>query len=126
MSYGPGDLLTQFEAAIALRREREGQMAELVGRKDPRLTELHDHIAEIERQHAANLKKIESDRAGAQAALTNEHETEHSLAQRDRDSLLREIVRTHDAEAKSLDRLHNDSTWVVSSVMADDSDDSPR
>lgn len=126
MSHGPGDLLTQFEAAIALRREREAQMAELVGRKDPRLTELHDHLAEIERLHAANLTKIESDRAGAQAALTNEHQTEHALAQRDRDSLLREIVRNHDAEAKALDQQHNDSTWVVSSVMADDSDDSPK
>ncbi|HVJ67419.1 MAG TPA: hypothetical protein VM510_05510, partial [Caulifigura sp.] len=126
MSHGPGDLLQQFEAAISLRRQRETQMAELVSRKDPTFTELQDQIQTVEKQHAANLDHIERQRTGALQALTTEHQNEHTLAQRDRDSALREVVRNHDAEAAALDRQHNDSTWVVSSVMSDDSDDSPR
>jgi len=126
MSHGPGDLLAQFEAAISLRRQRETQMAELVNRKDPQLAALQEQLAETERRHSADLATTESQRAGALDALTAEHQTEQTQAQRDRDSTLREIVRSHDAEAAALERQHNDSTWVVSSVMADDSDDSPR
>ncbi len=126
MSHGPGDLLGQFEAAIALRRQREARLAELIQQKDPQLAELQDRIRAAERQHAVDLETTETQRQGAEAALTNEHETEHAAALRDRDASLRDIVRSHDAEAAALDRQHNDSTWVVSSVMADDSDDSPR
>lgn len=126
MSHGSGDLLGQFEAAISLRSGREARMAELVSRNDPQSTALLEQLAAIEKQHAADLEATETQRNAAFEALTAEHQNEHAVATRDRDSTLREIVRQHDAESAALDRQHNDSAWVVSSVMADDSDESPR
>lgn len=119
--------LRQFETAVARRRAREQEFREtfesIIDSEEVSLEQQLQQVVEQRDQtlaaHSSEFELVSQELEAYFTQQINEVQQEH-------DYRVREAEQLANRELQQIDDRHRDSEWVVSSVMDDTAEDSPR
>ncbi|MBL8850319.1 MAG: hypothetical protein JNG89_11630, partial [Planctomycetaceae bacterium] len=119
-------LLDDFQAAIDLRVARERQLAaEQAEREDEPERDLRAQLAAVDAAHANDSATLEAEYQARRETTLGGVESEASAAHEHHLSRVREIEARYYRETADVEARHEDSSWVTSSVLDDEAEDSP-
>ena len=114
-------------AAIAERHEAEEKLdAQLAGNLDHSEIDLRNTLRSINDQLHAQRSATETEYENARNELVQRSETDISAARGEYQNALTEIERQYGEEVEAAEKEKNDASWMVSSVLDDQSHESPR
>lgn len=121
------ELLERFLSGVQQRHQAEQELAaaRLAGddpELDERRVELENLTASAEQQH----HEIEEDYASRRAAIEAEHQSEIKAAESEYRSATSEANKTWSAQTEEVEAKFRENDWMLSSLLDDESDDSPK
>ena len=120
-------LLENLQSAINRRVESEKRLATLTSQgADEQEQELDRALRALHRDHDQWLTEHDAAHEQAREALDAALSENESQVQRLHMETVREIESRHNAQADELQSKYEDSAWVASSVLDDESEDSPK
>ncbi|MCH8828764.1 MAG: cell division protein FtsK, partial [Planctomycetes bacterium] len=121
------DHVRDLRTAIAVRAESESRMAEIyidaVETHDEQSRQLVEAIKEKFAKRQAESHQVYEDSRDETNRL---HETEYNAVSAAYRAAIQEIDRQREAASESVQSEMDDARWMVTSVLDDDSDDSPK
>ena len=120
-------LFDDLRAAVDRRSAGEADFARRFPHgDDEHERDLQRQIQELSEQRETQLEQLTGEFAQQRSELQAKHGTHLQAVEFAHCEALREIERSHNDEAAEVESRFNDSTWVTSSVLDDESDESPK
>ncbi len=120
-------LLSDLQQAIDDRRRAEQALVNEFGAvEDAQERSLRRALDQLASQRESELTAIDTEYAAAVEQLRNQSDSEIDDARSWHDDVVREIERRYGSQRDEVERTYHDSSWVVSSVLDDTAEDSPR
>ncbi len=120
-------LFDELCAAIDRRRRAEAELAErFPPGEDERQRELGRQLAELVARRETELAAMQAEFAHRRNELVHRYDAHVKAVEFAHREALRDIERRHNDELRELEEQYQSSTWVTSSVLDDDSEESPK
>lgn len=121
----PSDLLAQFHRDIQQRLQSEELLHQATVNSDPREVQLRSTLSQLQQKREAQFAAVQESFDTARREAETGFDSRLQIAEQEHRQTLRHIEREAAQSQAELEQQHNDSTWVVSSVMDDSAEDSP-
>ena len=120
-------LLDDLRAGIEARRSREQELAELDGdNADPAARQLAQKLSRLETELQQKLAQAEEQHAQANGEIDDLFASHASAAEGEYRRTLQQIQQRYAGEAAAVEKQYEENQWMMSSILDDESENSPK
>jgi hypothetical protein len=120
-------LLDDLRAGIEARRKREQELAELdVDSADPAAGRLAQELSRLENELGQELAQAEEQYAQAKGEIEERFANHASAAEGEYRRTLQQLQQRYASETAAVERQHEENRWMMSSILDDESENSPK
>ncbi|WP_166823508.1 FtsK/SpoIIIE domain-containing protein [Thalassoroseus pseudoceratinae] len=121
------ELLDRFLAGVQQRHEAQEAINVMrMAGEDPELDERRNELAKLIETAEQQHQEIESEYGERLAAIETEHQAEIGAAESEYRLATREANQTWSTQTEAVEAKYRDNDWMLSSLLDDESDDSPK